>query len=694
MRLLNPGLGLFVLGIRLPRALGAVRLDLGPRNVQVAEITEGAEINLEKHEILFDDGGDFDLPMRCKPANGKVLTLSNDKKWGACCAPGSHLLGSPETAFDCCGDGHELVGHKETSKYSCCPAGQAFDGTKCFDPTPPPPQEQEPGKCPNGKVLVDGKCVCPEGTMDVNNNCVPDDQNNGQQQPSPPQPKPGQCDSEIQADGQRRLPRLQQEVACTDSSSVNPGDGIRIMDLYGEANSGKNPNQWLNNAKNGGHIGRTDKYPDAGVFTISKWTEGMYCISGLESGVGPTCPSDAPALTFNTLDKESCMPAELVPVPCNIRDPANNCLWSGTNKPCPPGHACVPAPGGVLPGLTPGGFPPGPGGPNGQWPNNNSPNNGGPNGNGNPNGNGWPPNNSGPNGNGGPGPNNGGWPPNPNGNGNPNGQWPNNGGPNNGGPNNGGPNNNGWPPNNGNGNPNGNAGTPSCPPGQPWRDGSCIQPITDCAERAHPEFGDTSYNPSNFPCSAGRERPCRGAQLQDWKPAKLPWTGKHPQPGPPQPFVTEINFDEDVIMSIVDVEAQSEHFLIKLDGEFWGETGGERGYKNQYVGNYNDAEWCLLNGYTRGYFRIPKGKHTIQIEWPQGTGKYKNEGGGNWWYGIAKYRFDKLCDPNQCLPECVEEQNAKAEEKRKKLREEGKWPPAIQRQQGGGDGSQKPMGVY
>lgn len=60
-------------------------------------------------------------------------------------------------------------------------------------------------------------------------------------------------------------------------------------------------------------------------------------------------------------------------------------------------------------------------------------------------------------------------------------------------------------------------------------------------------------------------------------------------------------------MSIVDVEAQSEHFLVNLDGTFWGETGGERGYKNQYIGNYNDPEWCLLNGYTRGYFLIPKG---------------------------------------------------------------------------------------
>lgn len=102
------------------------------------------------------------------------------------------------------------------------------------------------------------------------------------------------------------------------------------------------------------------------------------------------------------------------------------------------------------------------------------------------------------------------------------------------------------------------------------------------------------------------------------------------------------------MMSIVDVEAQSEHFLIKLDGEFLGETGGENGYTNKYIGTWWDLEWCLAHAYTRGYFWIPAGKHSITIEWPVGTGKYKNEAGGNWWYGIARYRLDRLCDASRC----------------------------------------------
>lgn len=43
-------------------------------------------------------------------------------------------------------------------------------------------------------------------------------------------------------------------------------------------------------------------------------------------------------------------------------------------------------------------------------------------------------------------------------------------------------------------------------------------------------------------------------------------------------------------MNFTDVGTQSEHFLIKLDGEFLGETGGEHDYKNEYVGNWWDFE--------------------------------------------------------------------------------------------------------
>ncbi|VBB80501.1 Putative protein of unknown function [Podospora comata] len=669
-----PPWGVLAVGamIMVPSALAAIRLDVGPRNVQVAEITPGADIRRDKQEVLFNEpDSDFDLPLRCKPAQGKLLTLTDDEKWAACCPPGTRLLGTINTAFDCCGEGHDLAGSKDTG-WTCCLSGYEYDGTKCKDPKP---------LCPNGMELVDGKCICPPGTTQAaDGTCKPNTANGGNgnggnqagKHPS------GPCSSEISSDGQRRVSRFQQAV-------INPGDPIRILDLHGEPNSGKDPNQWLNNAQNGGHIARTPKFEDAGVFTISKWTEGKYCISGLETGVGPTCPSDSPALTFNTLDTESCLPLELVTVPCNIRDPNNNCLWSGNQqKPCPTGFSCLPngqSPGQFPSGQSPGGQNPGsqsPGGqssgsqfPGGQFPGGQFPGGYFPNGQ-NP-GDRFPG-----------GQNPGGQFPGgefpsgqiPGGQ-FPGGQFPGSQFPD--GQNPGGQNPGCRPTPTGTLTPGGGA-TPTCPPGQPWKDGTCVIPITDCADRAHPEFGDTSYNPANFPCSIGRERPCRGEQVQDWKPANLPWTSTHRQPGPPQPYETTINFDFDVIMSIVDVETQSEHFLVNLDGTFWGETGGERGYKNQYIGNYNDPEWCLLNGYTRGYFLIPKGQHTLTIEWPQGTGKYQNDGGGNWWYGIARYRFDKLCDPSRCLPDCAVEKEKEAQQLRLQLQREGKWPSVANSQ--------------
>jgi hypothetical protein len=186
------------------------------------------------------------------------------------------------------------------------------------------------------------------------------------------------------------------------------------------------------------------------------------------------------------------------------------------------------------------------------------------------------------------------------------------------------------------------------PSGNPSR-----KPIADCAQRVHPECGDTSYDEANFPCSAGRERPCRGEEVKAWTKGAMYWNWKYQQPGPPQPCVMSVEFDSDVVMSLVDVEAQSSHFLVKLNGEFLGETGGEYGYKNTYTGWYNVPEWCLLNGYSRGYFRIPKGKQTIEIEWPKDKGKYKMENGAYWNYGVFMYRFDKLCNPDKCLPDCV-----------------------------------------
>lgn len=122
---------------------------------------------------------------------------------------------------------------------------------------------------------------------------------------------------------------------CTAGLPVNPGDKVHLKDLHGRANSGTDANQWLNGAVNGGHIGKTPNFSSAGAFTVTKWYSCRYCLSGFDQGLGPTCPSNDPAMTFLTRDTQSCQSAELLEVPCDIRAPENNCLWKKCkNKPC------------------------------------------------------------------------------------------------------------------------------------------------------------------------------------------------------------------------------------------------------------------------------------------------------------------------------------------------------------------------
>lgn len=131
------------------------------QNIVTYAVSPDATITGQK--IEYNDP-DCDPGMHCvvtktcaAPGTGPVL--SADKKYFACCLPGQRLLGSPETAFDCCADGHDLAGSPQTG-YHCCPSGYTFDGQQCKQ------------QCKNGKLLVNGQCVCPEGAVQAEDgNC-------------------------------------------------------------------------------------------------------------------------------------------------------------------------------------------------------------------------------------------------------------------------------------------------------------------------------------------------------------------------------------------------------------------------------------------------------------------------------------------------------------------------------------------
>lgn len=126
------------------------------KNVMTFEIIPDAKITGNKIEYSDPDcepGLQCMTTKSCAVA-GTAPTLSADKKYFACCSDGQNLLGSTDTAFDCCAASHDLAGSAETG-YHCCPTGYSFDGQMCKQ------------VCKNGKVLVDGQCVCPDGTIDV-----------------------------------------------------------------------------------------------------------------------------------------------------------------------------------------------------------------------------------------------------------------------------------------------------------------------------------------------------------------------------------------------------------------------------------------------------------------------------------------------------------------------------------------------
>lgn len=138
-------------------------------------------------------------------------------------------------------------------------------------------------------------------------------------------------------DSRNRMPgkfKFCKTEECDGSSLIDPGDGFRIQDLHGDANTGRRAEQWLDDRKNGNHIRKTSDFDDAGVFSLTKWSCGKYCLSGFEYGLSPTCPTDRTSITFLEKDDQACRPVEVEEVPCDIRAKSNNCFWDGGAGTC------------------------------------------------------------------------------------------------------------------------------------------------------------------------------------------------------------------------------------------------------------------------------------------------------------------------------------------------------------------------
>ncbi|EGD87801.1 hypothetical protein H112_04271 [Trichophyton rubrum D6] len=296
-------------------------------NVAVRKIGKDAMIKNNKVTWMGEDG--FQDGFSCPDTH--VLQPSADQQSASCCLPGLTLKGSSTTSFDCCAEGHDLAG-SEAVGYICCPTGQIYDGKVCK----------------NGKPLMEGKCACSEDKNVTSEGCCePEECSSGL--------KTGKCytfkesngyllgylrtgkyynaapDSRDRIFGKFQLCRDQM---CNPGRPINAGDELYIKDLHGTPMDGADAGQWMNNAADGPHIGKTPNFAMAGRFAITKWPCGKYCITGAELGLGPACPADQPALTFYTRSSEPCVPYELTEVPCSVRSIKNNCIWYNGKDQC------------------------------------------------------------------------------------------------------------------------------------------------------------------------------------------------------------------------------------------------------------------------------------------------------------------------------------------------------------------------
>ncbi|KAF4124937.1 hypothetical protein GMORB2_3776 [Geosmithia morbida] len=148
---------------------------------------------------------------------------------------------------------------------------------------------------------------------------------------------------------------------------------------------------------------------------------------------------------------------------------------------------------------------------------------------------------------------------------------------------------------------------------------------------------------SKFPCSKDDDKPCRGAQVQGWTVFKTLFDAKHKYDGNtyPGPWTRTLDLDEDTILTVTDSWYQAEHWTVSLDGQVIGETH-EDGFQNEKLSCTTDGDSCIAKGFSHGSFMLPKGKHTLSIEWTDGPLKFNN--GYSWWtHGYGVYRLDKPC---------------------------------------------------
>ncbi|EGR46776.1 uncharacterized protein TRIREDRAFT_31069, partial [Trichoderma reesei QM6a] len=217
--------------------------------------------------------------------------------------------GNDSASSHCCDAKQHLPG-SDKAGYRCCPLDQFARGVVCSS---------------LGKILADGECVCPFDMIeDANGLC----------QDNTPEPScksglyegkcylfkvsdglfgPGMGGQYDVVDESRKFGKFRfcKTEACSGRSSINPRDEFRIYDVHGDGLTAQSSGLWMTWAPQS-PMETTATWRKASRLAITRWADGKYCLSQV----------------FDAFANQQCFPMWVVEVPCDIRAPENNCLWS------------------------------------------------------------------------------------------------------------------------------------------------------------------------------------------------------------------------------------------------------------------------------------------------------------------------------------------------------------------------------
>ncbi|CAG8953431.1 hypothetical protein HYFRA_00010180 [Hymenoscyphus fraxineus] len=125
-------------------------------------------------------------------------------------------------------------------------------------------------------------------------------------------------------------------------------------------------------------------------------------------------------------------------------------------------------------------------------------------------------------------------------------------------------------------------------------------------------------NPSTkFPCSSDDNKPCLGDSA---RPNGNHWVEVPGDMGAngPIPAYSVVNnpTNENIIMTVTDLYKKMQVFSVWYDDVFIGNTSEL--VPDYWAPSCENADECIEQGFSHGYFSIPPGEHTLKFEWSGG----------------------------------------------------------------------------